>query len=658
MFHSPTAIRSEFKTLSRYSQELGDHMNKIKNKPRLVSVLFLYVFIIFVLCMTSALAQSLECPVQYLDEHKPQRRALVIGNAVYAHHARVTSAATDASRVRDRLKDDLHFEVQGPLTVTTREEFSRALTDFRGTIGEGDLVVFYYSGHGFSYGADGFLAPTNLPKSVTEQELPDAAMAVDSVRYLLESRKPGMVIMILDACRTIGEFVIHSSTIITPASSSDSGTNGNGSSSASKVNLARRGLAQPRRGNGSVNTIVAFAAGQGDPADGNNTTDELSIYTRWLTTHIANEGQNFKTVLDETGADVSQNTAGDQNPNFSSFSYTNPFLRPTIHNLNEDKQAWCVALNTSQAEKIKRYTSRHSVTLHSAAARRWLKEQVVSGTRGYTFVSPVAVERAWQSLTDQVAIRRLETSAFAFPRSIDGSWENSVATATNTNLGVVEAGTTQKHLFEQKVGENYLATTWGIDSTTASDRKLAFSIASIDLHETVVTTINLVGRAEPNANAPLVSRIAKGTQLQVQGLAEGADNSVWLRAVTESILSPLFVKIDPSFLARRSVIELGESLKELVVNARPNRHPDLVDPEPLRAAVNELKNQGWEITWVSLATGAINKEEEQATRDARLDHAQYVLKQMGIPGVRMTSVTAVSDFKNDGVRVRIFGIRK
>ena len=635
-----------------------DHMNKIKNKPRLVSVLFLHVFIIFVLCMTSALAQSPECPAQYMDEHEPQRRALVIGNAVYTHHSRVTSAATDASRVRDRLVD-LRFRVDGPLTVNTYEEFSRAVENFRATIEEGDLVVFYFSGHGFSYGADGFLAPTNLPTTLTEKELPDAAMAVDSVRYLLEKRKPGLVIMILDACRTIGEFVIPSPqqnglTVANP----DSGTNGSGSSSPGEGNLAKPGLAMPRSGDGSVNTIVAFAAEHGHVSMGSNNTDELSTYTRWLVAYITNEGQSVLTVFSEVGADVSSNTEPIQKPGVYLSSFTDPFLRPTSLNLNEEKQVWCTQLSTGTPEKIRRYTKRHSVTRHTFAARRWLKEHVASGARGYTFISPVAVERAWQSLTDQVAIRRLETYAFAFPRSIDGSWENSVATATDTNVGVVAAGTTRKELFEQKVGESYLANTWGIDSTTAADRKLAFSIASIDLHENVVTTINLVGRAEPNAKAPVVSRIAKGTQLQIQGLAEGADNSVWLRAVTESIPSPLFVKIDPSFLARRSVVELGQSLKELVVNARPNSHPDLVDSEPLRAAVNELKNQGWEITWVSLATGAINKEAEQATRDARLDHAHYLLRRMGVPGVRMSSVTAVSDFKDDGVRVRFFGVRK
>jgi uncharacterized caspase-like protein len=173
-------------------------MNKVdKGKP--IPVLILSVFFAgVVVCLTAGSALSQDCvPVQYTDEHEPERRALVIGNAIYGQHAPVTSAATDALEMTKRLTE-LNFKVGPPLVANTKAEFSKALDDFRATIGEGDLVVFYYSGHGFSYGTDSFLAPIDLPRSITENELPDAAMAIDSVKYRLESRKPGMVIMILD----------------------------------------------------------------------------------------------------------------------------------------------------------------------------------------------------------------------------------------------------------------------------------------------------------------------------------------------------------------------------------------------------------------------------------------------------------------------------
>jgi hypothetical protein len=99
-------------------------------------------------------------------------------------------------------------------------------------------------------------------------------------------------------------------------------------------------------------------------------------------------------------------------------------------------------------------------------------------------------------------------------------------------------------------------------------------------------------------------------------------------------------------------------VKELVVKPRPTGLPDLIDPKLLQDTLADLRSQGWTITWVSLSTGAINDETKQAVRDARLAHAEYLLKQMGIPGVQITAVTAVNDFKEDGVRIRFFGVGK
>jgi hypothetical protein len=131
-----------------------------------------------------------------------------------------------------------------------------------------------------------------------------------------------------------------------------------------------------------------------------------------------------------------------------------------------------------------------------------------------------------------------------------------------------------------------------------------------------------------------------------------------MQVLNEVDASPSFIKVDPLFAATRPIVELGQSISEFVVKPRSQGLADLIDPEPLRDAVAELRNQGWEITWISLSTGAVNDEIQQAIRDARLAHARYVLKQMGIPGKRMTAVTAVNDFKEDGVRIRFFGVHK
>jgi len=92
-----------------------------------------------------------------------------------------------------------------------------------------------------------------------------------------------------------------------------------------------------------------------------------------------------------------------------------------------------------------------------------------------------------------------------------------------------------------------------------------------------------------------------------------------------------------------------------------------VDPDPIRAALAELKAQGWKITWVSLSTAATVDEVEQETRAARMANAEFILKHSDVPlfisgsnsniASRITSVSGREDFSGDVVRIRFFGVR-
>lgn len=585
---------------------------------------------------------------KYMEEQEPVRRALVIGNAAYESHAPLPSATADALEVFAKLKE-LKFQIfspnELPLELKTRDEFSKALSDFSRTINEGDLVVFYFSGHGFSYGADGFLAPTQLPQCVRENKLPDVAFPVDSVKSLLESKNPGLLIMILDACRTIGSFVIRS------ADPSPCHEN----ASSTEANFAVGGLPQPRGDNGAVNSIVAFATKPGKVAVGTSTQGQMSVYTRRLVPHITTEGKKVKEVLSTAATHVAFDTNRVQIPEAISSWITDPFLRPTTLNLTDEKEAWCVALDSREKESIQIYSYNYAVSRYAAISRKWLKDHAELAPAGFTRVSPIAVERAFRADNLRLAVRSLEETAFAFPRKMNVGLEKDLATAGDRELGIVPSGTTQRNLAIEKTGEKYLTDNWGIESNAKRTERLAFTIASIDVHENVVTTQDLVARAQPDEQAKVLDQISKGTSLRVTGLSQGPNDNVWLRVQTEQSSSSLFVKF-PSFVKRRPLVELGNSLKEIVARAHPDHIPELIDPLPLQDAIRELRNEGWKITWVSLATGAINDKKQQETRNARLAHARYLLKLMDIPGIQITAVTGTNDFKDEGVRVRIFGV--
>lgn len=612
-----------------------------------------------VLCLDVVSASSQCPPEQYMDEHEPGRRALIVGNFDYTFQEDLPSAATDAEQMWDRLTN-LRFKVGPTLVMKSKKEFFDSLSNFADTIEEGDLVVFYFSGHGFSYKADSFLAPTELPKSIGANELPDAAVALDSVRSRLEEKNPGMLIMIIDACRTIGDFVI-SPKNQSPSNAPEPAANGNGSTAEASatpvINLASPGLQEPRGGT-AKHSLVAFAAQPGKVAIGTSAKGQMSTYTNWVVTYLPNEGKTVQWIFKEAATDVVKDTKEKQIPALISPWITDPFLRPTTVDRKEEKAAWEVALNKGIRDKIDRFVLNHSVTRHTAAARRWLKNPNCDAG-GATAVSPIAVERAFRLGDSSImAVRRLSARAYAFPRSMEAGWEKDLVTAGDRNVGIIPSATTEKQLATEKTGAQYLTNTWGIEPTTEQTRKLAFTLASMDLHENVVTTEGLVARAAPNDKAEVVGHIRPGTQLKIQGLVEGPQDTVWMQATIEGQLSPFLLKVDPLLAPQRSIVRLGKSVKELVIKPRPTGLPDLIDPKPLQDAVAELRVQGWTITWVSLSTGAVNDETEQAVRDARLAHAEFLLKQMGIPGISITAVTAVSDFKEDGVRIRFFGVGK
>jgi len=178
----------------------------------------------------------------YLFEHEPGRHALVLGNSDYDNLAPLHSARLDAKRMSAEL-EQLGFAV----TLVTRLPSVRAFEDdvlppFRDTIKPGDMVLFYFSGHGFAYGPNNFLAPANLPLVVSGERVSECAIAVESVEDYLARQSPGVVLMFIDACRTIAGLVIK-----------DSGT-------PSVVSASMRRVASPER----IDIVEAFAARAGN----------------------------------------------------------------------------------------------------------------------------------------------------------------------------------------------------------------------------------------------------------------------------------------------------------------------------------------------------------------------------------------------------------
>jgi hypothetical protein len=202
-----------------------------------------------------------------------------------------------------------------------------------------------------------------------------------------------------------------------------------------------------------------------------------------------------------------------------------------------------------------------------------------------------------------------------------------------------------------------IVTTLTTENVPVTTRALEFYLQTLDDHKTAVTTQDLKGLKSPNA-AAASERIPSGTVLEINDVSKVSDTLGYVSATVQGETSPLFIRVETPALLLNI---LGYPLKEIIAAPRPDSIPDLVDPAPIRGAIAELKNQGWEITWVSLSTAApapTDSEYEQDARLLRLANAEYIAKNEGVAGRRITSVSGKDDFSGNGVRVRFFGVKK
>ncbi len=608
----------------------------------------LFCLLIVLLLVPPVRGQDNICIHDYCVEKEPKRIALVIGNAHYANLSTVTSATVDADQISQRL-GELGFEVERHDDVRTPFEFWEVIFPaFRQKLTTGDFIVFYFSGHGFSYGADSFLAPTELPLSMTVQHVTDHAIAVESFKSHLETHSPGLILFIIDACRSVGPLI--------------DDTNG-------ERTIAKGGPGEMEKGSTVVNTLIAYATKPGHVALGSTQPGQPSPFTEALVGNLTAEGKSFRSVFDKAAAELEASTTPPQVAGTFDWSRTDPYMRPTQQNLDAEREAWLTALSSALPRRVKVFVQLNSVSRYQMAAKKWIAENPENDlASGFTRASPIAIDRAWRpSNAEMVAIRRLSVP-LAFTRSLSEDQRPALREVSDTEIGLVRSGTKINQIAELRTGEDFVA---GISSGSEVHHEfyrnsLAYSLANIDAHGTMVATRPLLGRAQPQLTASVVEHIPAKAVLQVVDVTLGGGGGVWIQATGSGNSSPFFFKVEPGETPQ--VLELGHSLKEILAPPRLGSLPELVDPAPIKAAIAELKDQGWKVTWISLSTAPTADEAEQETRAARMANAEYILKHSDIPlfvskgtnsdiGDRITSVAGREDLVGNSVRIRFFGIK-
>ena len=129
------------------------------------------------------------------------KRAFIVGAGDYVELPDLRKTTGDANGYADVFAGDLGFEVTR-LIDPTNIEFLEVLEGFLGAIEPGDEVAFIFSGHGWSDGADNYLAMTDAPLESSEFALRRQTVSLsEDVIAELRARKPGLLFAIVEIGR-------------------------------------------------------------------------------------------------------------------------------------------------------------------------------------------------------------------------------------------------------------------------------------------------------------------------------------------------------------------------------------------------------------------------------------------------------------------------
>ncbi len=217
--------------------------------------------------------------LQILAQVSEKRLALVIGNAAYQYSGELRNPVNDANLMATTLQD-LGFTVI-KRTDATKEHMDNAILDFWRKLGNCDVALFYFAGHGVQLNGINYLLPVDAQledRLSVEFEAVDVNKVVNKFEYYPEN----INVVILDACRN--------------------------NPFRSWVRGGMRGFTAMPTPSG---TIIAYATSAGATAlDGAGSN---GLYTEKLTQQIKIE-QRIEDVFINTRVAVQQASGGNQSP--------------------------------------------------------------------------------------------------------------------------------------------------------------------------------------------------------------------------------------------------------------------------------------------------------------------------------------------------------
>jgi TPR repeat protein len=246
------------------------------------------------------------CAAAAADSVPGRRAALVIGNAHYQSLPELDNALNDADRIGKVLRE-ANFEVTvgHDLTKAGLEKTVRA---FLQTLNDGDVALFYYSGHAVQVAGENFILPVDASLSSSYDLEVESYNVSSLLDYMRAASK--LQILVLDACRD------------------NPFPNGQYFLGERKVKVgARQGLASisPKQG-----TLIVYSTAPDEVAyDGEG---DASPFAKAFSDHVLTPNREVRDVLTMVRKDVVERTQSRQVP-WDASSLTSQFFFVSAQNV-------------------------------------------------------------------------------------------------------------------------------------------------------------------------------------------------------------------------------------------------------------------------------------------------------------------------------------
>jgi hypothetical protein len=581
----------------------------------------------------------------YMTPREPRRLALIVANDDYEFIGKLPGVKSDLKEMT-KVFEALGFDVVKKYpNVATWDEFQyEVLKPFRTQVERDDLVVVYFSGHGFTYGGYQYFAPTEMPKQLAEGKVATTAIPVETLASTFQSEGAGGVVLIIDACRTIADFVVKD----------------------------KRGNILPKGSNDgdlkakNINYVLALSVNAGLPSRGSSDPDKMSTYSEALYERLK-EDKEFRNLHDDVEFAVSTTTDDKQVPVLYDHTWTNILLVRSTRWTALERELWASLLRTPVRKDIEKFARRYTLSPYVREARRWLKDHPLEQQTAVAPVSPVGVDAAW---TTKTAVRGLDT-VIQFPKEVVKDM-TSVINLDKLGIGVGvgprEVNQAQLEQFTEYVASQVQVV---VDASEAIHKDPNLRSPTIEGKQDVVVAParEVINEKPGNIEIFTTSRNDVGSSCQETifgGICTRLPD-IGPRTIPLSVPDPTFkprswVKV----IAHNSVgwipidtetssysIDIGEPFEQVELPQRADAPRGLVDLAPLQAAVAKLGEK--KLSWASIASPpAAEGSKEEDLAELMTANLEYALQEAGLENGRVTIVRQDSAVKPRTLRLRLF----